>query len=335
MADRLDKLVLITDYTWSSIDIETRVLAEVGARVVVAPSAEEEELRRQAAGADAILTCFAPLPGSVIRAARKLQVIGRFGIGVDNVDLAEATRLGVPVTNVPAYCLDEVAEHVLSLILCWARNVCRYDAAVRRGDWSLTAPAPLHRVRGQTLGVVGFGKIGSTLAAKAAGLGLRVLAYDPVLDDAAIRARSAEPVSLERLLAEADFVSLHTPLTDETRRLIDERRLRQMKPTAFLVNTSRGGVIDQEALVTALREGWIAGAGLDVFEPERIPPDHPLLARSNVLVTPHAAFYSEESVQELRRLAAENVAAVLAGRRPPSLVNPEVLELPRWAHLVS
>lgn len=322
-------VVLVTDYTWASTDPEAEVLARVGARLVVAETGAEEELLRLVPEADAILTCFEHVTPAVVAAGKRLQVIGRYGIGLDNIAVEEATRRGILVTNVPAYCLDEVAEHALALMLSLARGVVAYDRAVRDGDWRLAVAAPLHRIAGRTLGIVGYGKIGRTLARKARGLGLRVLAYDrgPV-EDAGV-----EQAGLERLAAEADFVSIHLPSTDETRGLVGEDLLRRMKPTAFLVNTARAAVVDQHALARALREGWIAGAGVDVFSPERLPPDHPLLACTTLVATPHVAFYSEESVLELEVKAAGNVAAVLSGRRPDWVVNPEVLALPRWAHL--
>lgn len=328
-----EKTVLVTDYTWPSTEPEANVLAEVGARLLVAQTGSEEELVDIVPHADAILTCFAHVTANVIRAGKKLQVVGRYGIGVDNIAVDEATRLGIPVTNVPAYCLDEVAEHVMALLLAGARKICRYDSAVRAGDWALQTGMPMFRVRGRTLGVLGFGKIGQTLGARARGFGLRVIAHDTYVSDDLIRQHQAEPVSLDELFEQADFVSVHTPLTPETRGLINEVRLRQMKPTAFLINAARGAIVDQEALLQALQEGWIAGAALDVFEPERLPADHPLLVLPNLIATPHVAFYSEESVLELEVKAARNVATILSGRRPESVVNREVLDLPRWAHL--
>ena len=259
------------------------------------------------------------------------QVLGR--IGVDNIAVEEATRLGIPVTNVPAYCLDEVAEHALALLLAGARKLLRYDRALRADDWSLGTGMPVYRVAGRTLAIIGFGKIGRALARKAAALGLQLLAHDPGVADGEIRAAGVEPVSLDEALARADFVSLHTPLTEGTRHLLNAERLGRMKATAFVINTARGALIDQEALLQALREGRLAGAGLDVFVPEQLPAGHPLLSMPNVIATPHTAFYSEESVLELERLAAQNVADILSGRRPRDVVNPEVLALERWAHL--
>ncbi len=224
-----------------------------------------------------------------------------------------------PVTNVPVYCTDEVAEHVLALALALARGIARYDRAVRAGRWSLATGFPLHRISGSTLGVVGFGAIGQALATKARGLGLEVIAHDP--HSARVRAAGAEPVELLDLARRSDFVSLHVPLRESTRGLVGKDFLRAMKSTAYLLNASRGAVVDHAALAEALERGAIAGAGLDVFEPERLPPEHPLLAQERLLATPHVAFYSEESIRDLARLAAENVAAVLAGRRPTALVN--------------
>jgi D-3-phosphoglycerate dehydrogenase / 2-oxoglutarate reductase len=328
-----EPIVLITDYTWPSTDPEAGVLAEVGARLVLAETGEEPELVELVRDADAILTCFAKVTPAVIAAGERLQVIGRYGIGVDNIAVGEATRRLIPVTNVPAYCQDEVAEHALALLLSHARSLRSYERAVRSGDWALSRGAPIHRVAGSVLGIVGFGKIGRTLCEKARGLGLQVLAHDPVVPGEQIRAAGAEPASLGELAARADFVSLHVPLTDATRGLVGGEFLQAMKPSAFLVNTARAGLIDQEALCQALAEGWIAGAGIDVFDPERLPPEHPLLAEESLAPTPHVAFYSEESVLELELRAARNVADVLAGRRPDAVVNPEVLDDPRWAHL--
>ena len=330
-----EKIVLVTDYTWPSTAPEAEVLARVGARLLLAESGSEEELLRLVPGADAILTCFKQVPASVVRAGEKLQVIGRYGIGIDNIAVEEATRLGIPVTNVPAYCLDEVAEHALALLLAGARSIVCYDRAVQAGDWSLGTGMPVYRVAGRTLAIIGFGKIGRTLARKAAALDLQLLACDPWVSEADARAAGAELVDLDEALARADFLSLHTPLTEGTQHLLNAERLRRMKPTAFVINTARGALIDQEALLQALQEGWIAGAALDVFVPEHLPAGHPLLAQPNLIATPHTAFYSEESVQTLEVLAAQNVADILSGKRPVDVVNPEVLALERWAHLVA
>jgi D-3-phosphoglycerate dehydrogenase len=328
-----EKIVLVTDYTWSSTAPEAEVLAQVNARLLTANTGSEEELLKLVPAADAILTCFAQVTPKVVRAGERLQVIGRYGIGVDNIAVDEATKLGIPVTNVPAYCLDEVSEHALAFIFALARHVCAYDTAVRAGNWELKTGMPIFRMNGRTLGILGFGKIGQTLAAKARGLGLKLIAHDPYLPQAVFEQNRTEAVSIEELFARADFISVHMPLTPETRHMVNQDLLRRMQPTAFIVNTSRGGVIDQAALLLALQEKWIAGAALDVFEPERLPPDHPLLHAPNLLTTPHTAFYSEESVVELEIKAAQNVADILSGKRPAAVVNPQVLALERWGHL--
>jgi D-3-phosphoglycerate dehydrogenase / 2-oxoglutarate reductase len=328
-----EKVVLVTDYTWPNTAVEEAILKTANARLLIAQVGDENELLSLVPQADAILTCFKKVSAAVVQAGEKLQVIGRYGIGVDNIAVDEATRLGIPVTNVPAYCLDEVAEHALALMLACARNIPHYNNAIRSNDWALNTHQPLFRVRGKVLGIIGFGKIGQKLASKAASLGLKIIAHSPNPDLSITHALNVELVSLDDLLAQSDFVSLHVPMKAATRHLMNAERLRQMKPTAFLINTARGGLIDHEALLQALQTGRIAGAGLDVFEPEHLEAQHPLFAQSNVIATPHVAFYSEESLIELETKAAENVAAILNGYRPAALVNPQVLALPRWSHL--
>jgi D-3-phosphoglycerate dehydrogenase / 2-oxoglutarate reductase len=292
---------------------------------VLAERGDEEELLRLVPEADAILTCFEHVTPAVVRAGGRLRAIGRYGIGVDNIAVAAATERGIPVTNVPDYCADEVAEHALALILAHARGVLRFADGVRSGDWSIGRGLPLRRVAGRTLGIVGFGRIGSALAAKAGGLGLELLVHDRSADAQTLAAAGAASVGLDELARRSDYVSIHLPLTDRTRGLVSRRLLAAMKPDAFVVNCARGAIVDQDALLEALRAGRLGGAGLDVFEPERLPDGHPLLTDPRVVATPHVAFYSEESILELQTRAAENVAAVLDGRRPASIVNPETL----------
>jgi D-3-phosphoglycerate dehydrogenase len=306
--------VLVTDYTWANTDIEAAVLADVGAELVLAETGEEAELVELVAGCEGILTCFKHVTPAVVRAGEQLKVIGRYGIGTDNIAVDVATELGIPVTNVPEYCSDEVAEHVLALLFALIRGVPRYDAAVRGGDWSLATGLPTRRIAGMTLGIVGHGPIGRAVEQRARALGMDVL----------IHTRSGG-VPLPDLASGSDVVTLHVPATPETERLVDAAFLAAMKPTAYLINCARGAIVDQDALVAALREGRIAGAGLDVFVPEHLPAGHPLLALDNVVATPHTAFYSEESIADLARLAAQNVADVLAGRRPANIVNAEGL----------
>jgi D-3-phosphoglycerate dehydrogenase / 2-oxoglutarate reductase len=324
--------VVVTDHPWASIEAERAILAAVGAEMRFADEPGGADLDELARDADAILTCFGEVGPAVVRAARRLKVIGRYGIGVDNIAVEVATENGILVTNVPSYCQDEVTDHALAMILAFARQLVTFDRGVHAGDWSLKQlRAPVRRIRGQTLGIVGLGRIGHLLATKARALGFEVVAHDT---EVAVHDRGAiEFLSLQDLARRADYVSLHVPLTESTRNLVDEAFLRQMKSSAILINTARGGIVDQDALVTALRKGWIAGAALDVFTPERIPKEHPLLALPNVITTPHVAYYSEESLIDLGRLAAESVASVLAGMKPAAIVNPEVLDLERWGYL--
>jgi D-3-phosphoglycerate dehydrogenase / 2-oxoglutarate reductase len=317
--------VLVTDSGWPSHDVESEVLAPLGAQVVRSPGRDEETLLRHVAGADALLVGTAKIGPALLDAAPQLRIVARYGIGLDNVEVEEATRRGVVVTNAPGFCAEEVAEHVLALVLCLARGVHLYDRAVRAGDWTRAGARSVRRVAGQTLGVVGFGAIGRTVAERAAAIGMHVIAHDPVVDV------SVEPVTLDELARRADVVTLHTPLTEETRCLVNERFLAAMKPTALIINTARGGLVDQDALETALAEGRIAGAGLDTFVPEPLPAGHPLLESERVLLTPHVAFYSEESVHDVRVRAAQAVAEALAGERPAETVNPAVFEHARWS----
>lgn len=320
--------VLVTDHPAPTTDIESRLLAPLGGRLVIAVTGTEEELLRLAPEADAILTCFKHVTPAVIRAAPRLRVIGRYGVGVDNIAVDVATELNIPVTNVPVYCVDEVAEHALAMFLTLARRTAVYDASVRAGEWNLEIGVPMHRVSGSVFGVVGFGHIGRAVAQRARALGMRVVVTDQYASEEAVRSSGAELLELADLLAVSDAVSLHVPLTADTRHLIDADRLALMKPTAFLINCARGAIVDLDALAVALRDGQIAGAGIDVFEPERLPIGHPLMALRNTVLTPHVAFYSEESIAELQRQATENVIAVLQGRTPTNLVNPAVRQDP-------
>jgi D-3-phosphoglycerate dehydrogenase len=318
------KSVLVTDHPAPTAAIEEALLEAAGARLVIAETGDEAELVRLVQDADAILTCFRHVTPAVVRAGTRLKVIGRYGVGVDNIAVDTATELGIVVTNVPVYCVDEVAEHTIAMWLSLARQTATYDASVRGGAWDIKAGMPIHRVSGSTFGIVGFGNIGRAVADRARGFGVRILVFDPAYPGEAIRRAGSEPVELDELLAESDAVSLHVPLVPATHHLIDARRLGLMKPGAFLINCARGAIVDLDALADAIRNERIAGAGIDVFEPERLPVDHPLIGLRNAVLTPHVAFYSEESIAELQRLATENVIAVLTGRDPANVVNSSV-----------
>ena len=319
------KKALITDYVWPDIEIESAVLRAAGVEPFTAPDASEETLVRLAADADVILFCFAKVTGAVLRAAGRCVVACRYGIGVDNIDLPAATAAGIVVTNVPDYCMDEVGDHALGMILALNRRFVPHDRTVKAGGWSSVAlDQPMHRTRGATLGIVGFGRIGRSVAAKARAFGMELIACDPLLapgetvDGVAI-------ATFEEVLAGSDFITVHTPLTPETEGLIGAKELAAMKRGSIIVNCARGGIIDEEALAHVLATGHLAGAGFDVLGKAPPPADHPLLGLENVIVTPHTAFFSQASTHELERRTAEEAVRVLNGGRPKHLVNPEVL----------
>jgi D-3-phosphoglycerate dehydrogenase len=261
----------------------------------------------------------------VLRALPKCRIIARTGIGVDTVDLPVATELGILVTNVPDYCIDEVSDHALALILALTRKVMSATAAVKAGTWDVKVAVPIARHRGRTMGLVGFGRIPRALAPKAQALGFAVIAFDPYLPPEAGAPLGVRLVDFETLLRESDVVSIHAPLTEETRGLFGDREFGQMKPGAFLVNTSRGPLVQEAALIRALESGRLAGAGLDVLETEPPAPGNPLLRMPNVALTPHIGFYSEQSLVELQTKAAQEVRRALMGERPLNVVNREIL----------
>jgi D-3-phosphoglycerate dehydrogenase len=313
--------VLITDYAWPDLDIERAILAEAGAEVILPEGEDAASLARAAVEADAIMTNWANVPADVIAAAARCRIVARLGVGLDNIDVAFATERGIVVTNVPDYCRTEVAEHALALILALARKVAYYHAQTKGGEYDLTAGPGLRRIEGQTLGIVGLGSIGTALAEKAQGIGLCVVA----VSRSGRQAPGVRLVSLDELLTQSDYVSLHVPLGDQTRHLIGAEQLRRMKPSAYLINTARGDVVDHAALAEALHQNQLAGAALDVQSPE--PPDlsRPPYNDPRVIVTPHAAFVSVESLENLRSRAARQVATRLVGGVPESVVNPRVL----------
>ncbi|HEU4342671.1 MAG TPA: C-terminal binding protein [Candidatus Binatia bacterium] len=318
-------IVAITDYVFPSLEPERTVLAPLGVELRPQQCRSDEEIIALTQEAHAVLNCYAKMTAPVIERLKRCRIIARYGIGVDNVDLAAARKAKILVTNVPDYCIDEVSDHALALLLALARRITVADGAVKAGTWGVVAHAGIRRLRGQTLGLLGFGKIAKALALKVQPLGMKVLVCDPYLEPALIAQHGAAAVDLDRLLAEADAISIHVPLSSETRNLIGERELALMKSAAFLINTSRGGIVDEQALASALKEGQLGGAALDVLSVEPPPPDHPLRQAPNIILTPHLAFYSRESVIELQTKAAEEVARALKGEPPRSPVNPEVL----------
>ncbi len=314
--------VLLTDYAWPDLDIEDRVLAEADIELVVAPRQDEETLVELARDVDAIMTNWAKTTQRVIAAAPRCRIVSRLGIGLDNIAVDYCTSRGILVTNVPDYCIIEVTEHTLALLFSLARKTAFYHAQTKSGRYALQEGPALRRIEGQTLGIVGLGNIGAKVAQKATALGLNVVGFDVRERTAAEQVRR---MNLDELLAASDYVTVHVPLTDKTRHLIGAKELAAMKPTAYLINTARGGLVDHAALADALAAGKLAGAALDVQEPE--PPDlaQPPFNDPRVIVTPHAAFASQESLENLRSRTARQVVACLTGASPENVVNRSAL----------
>jgi len=312
--------VVLTDYVWDSLDVEKNTLEGV-AELVALKTKTPEEFLPHAADCDALLNTYAgPITAETMAQMPNCKIIARYGIGVDTIDLDAATAAGIIVTNNPTYCIDEVAEHTMALLLACARKVAFYDRLVRAGRWELPPGKPMFRLAGSTLGLVGFGNIARQVATRAAAFGMRILFFDPFVEEGkhGIAAKKSE---LEALLAEADFVSLHPPLVPETRKLIDDAALERMKPSAVLINCARGPIVDTEALVRALDNKAIAGCALDTTDPEPLPEVHPLRGRDNVILTPHAAWYSEQAMAGLQAGAPAEVRRVLTGQWPVNVVN--------------
>ncbi len=308
-----------------AIKEEREELAKVNAELVLAECQTEEETIEATRDADAVLTMFGQMTRRVIESSPKLKVIVRYGIGYDTVDVNAATDNGVLVVNLPGFCLEEVADHTFGLLLACVRRIVYYNNLTKSGYWAkYSEMSPMHSFAGQTLGIIGCGTIGRAVARRAAGFNLKVLGADPYVSASVAREHGITLVSMPELLKESDFVSVHSLLGKETRHLVGEEEFRQMKPTAYFINTSRGPVVDEAALIKALREKWIAGAGIDVFEQEPVDPDNPLLKMDNVVVTPHNAGWSDAAGRRARILVGQEAARVITGRWPTHWVNKEV-----------
>ncbi len=323
------RTVVITANIFPGMDTEREMLAPLNVELVKRPCRNGEEIAAAGREAVALLVGNVGIDAEVLSHLPRCLAIVKPAVGVDNIDLEAATAAGVCVANVPDYGTDEVATHAMALLLNAIRYVDAEAAAVRGGRWQPKPPYPIQRSAGRTLGIIGFGRIGQSVARKAAGFDWRLLAWDPYISDDEIRSKNAEPVGFETLLAQSDFVTLHLPLTEETQAMIDASALAKMKPTAFLVNTARGGIVDSAALLQAVESGQIAGAAVDVVEEEPPPPDHPLYRTDRILVTAHVAWYSEQAFRDVRVKAVQEVARVLQGQLPLNLVNPGVR--PRYA----
>ncbi|MCC7355279.1 MAG: C-terminal binding protein [Anaerolineae bacterium] len=318
------------DPPFAPLDPEERILGEAGIEFVFSPCESEEEVIQVAREADALMVVLHNyISRRILESLAQCKVVVRHGIGLDNIDVRAATDLGILVSNNPTYCVDEVSDLAMALLLACTRKIPLLNQAVHSGTWQTSMAKTGYRLRGRTLGLLGLGRVARRVAQKAGGFGLRLLAYDPYVSADVASGLGVTLVPLAELLKEADFMSIHTPLTPETRHLIGEIELRLMKPTAYLINTARGDVVEIRALVKALEEKWIAGVGLDVVEGiPPLPQDHPLLRFENAILTPHVAWYSEDATVELQETCARDVVRVLRGELPLSLVDPDVLKQP-------
>jgi D-3-phosphoglycerate dehydrogenase / 2-oxoglutarate reductase len=322
------KVVLVTDYAWPSLDREREIFARVDAQLLVAKSGSQEELVELAPEADAILCNWKAVRADVLRVAHRCLTVGRYGIGLDNIDVALATSLGIVVTNVPTYCVDDVADHTMALLLACNRKVCWFDRDIKSGRYDLKAQTPLHRLSGHTLGLVGFGRIGRAVARRAASFGLHVIALQSRNPSRSVTQDEVEFVSFSELLERSDYLSIHLPATAENINLFDASVFSRMKSGAVLINTARGSLIHSADLLQALKTGSVAAAGIDVWQNEPLPPGDPLASHPRIIATPHSAFYSDEALVELQDTAASQAVSILIGQQPQNIVNPTVLTHP-------
>jgi len=319
------KVIAVTDSPFPNLDSARATVAKIGGEIVQAKSGTPEAILAVARNADAILTTYAKITTEVVEALTQCKIIARFGIGVDNVDIDMATKKGIVVTKVPDYCIDEVSDHAMALLLSIVRKIPYSNKLVQGGRWEMPAVVPIARLRGRTLGLVGFGRIPQLVAPKAQAFGINVVTYDPFVPKDVLAKANVKHVELEELLKTSDYVSLHCPLMPETKHIMNAKTFAMMKPGSYIVNTGRGPLIDEAALAVALDKGQLAGAALDVVEKEP-PTDSPIMGRDNVIITPHTAFYSEEALLDLQTKAAEEVVRVLSGQAPKNPVNPDALK---------
>ena len=319
-------LIAVADSPFPNLNPAEAILSELDAELVMADEPTVEGILKVASEADGLMVTYGQITVDVIAGLEKCRVIGRFGLGVDNIDIEAATKAGIAVVYVPDYCIDEVSDHAMAMLLNLARKVSFSNSLVQAGRWEMPAVTPLSRLRGRTLGLAGFGQIPRVVAPKAQAFGLKVIAFDPYIDNDVAAALDVELVDFETLLQTSDYVSIHVPMMPETKNLFGADAFAQMKPDALLVNTARGPLVDTEALAKALDAGEIGGAALDVMPVEPPPADSPLLGRDNIILSPHTAFYSVEALDELQTKTARGVVDVLKGEKPVYPINPEVLE---------
>lgn len=317
--------VVITDYEYETLNWEEEALSKIGAEFVKCQCQTEQELIEATCDADAVLVQYAHITRNVMAQMKKCRTIVRYGVGLDCIDLNAATDHGIMVANVPDYGLEDIADHAIALMLTLARKITQLNQAVHKGLWDYKLAKPLFRLRGKTLGLIGFGRIARMTADKAKAFGMDVLAFDPYVDKTTAESYQVKLADFDTVLSSADILSLHVPVTDQTVHLMNEEALDRMKNNCILVNTARGALVDEAALINALENGKIAGAGLDVSEEEPINPENKLLTMTNVVITPHSAWYTEEAQQSLQQQAAQEIVRALTGERLLNLANPAVL----------
>jgi D-3-phosphoglycerate dehydrogenase len=308
-------LIAITDSPFPSLDPAKKALARLDPEYRMAKSPSADDILAVARDADAVLVTYAKLPRELLKELKRCKAIGRFGLGVDNIDLPAAKACGIAVNYVPDYCLREVSDHAMALLLALARKIPLSNKLVQSGRWEVLPITPLRRLEGQVLGLIGFGNIPRALAPKAKAFGLRVVTHDPYLSPEMLAAAAVEDASFDALLGMSDFVSVHAPLIPATRGLMNAAAFAKMKKDAYLINTARGPLVDEAALIAALDSGHLGGAALDVVTTEPLAKDSPLIGRDNVILTPHTAFYSVEALEELQTKCASDVARVLSGEK--------------------
>jgi len=315
--------VVLTDNIFPDLIMEREILAKVDAELVEVT--ESANVGPECEDADAVINTYEQVPAEMIEKMQKCQIIIRNGIGVNTIDVDACNKKGIMVANVPTYCLDEVATHAITLMLASARKVTLLNDSVKSGVWDVKKATPVYSLQNKTLGLVGFGKIPRLVKEKSVPFGMNVIIYDPYVTAEQAAEAGVRKVEIDELIKESDFISIHCPLTPETRGMFDKAAFKNMKKTAYIINTARGPVINEPDLIEALQNGEIAGAGLDVLMSDKVDKSNPLLAMENVIITPHAAWYSEESIVTRRRQTVESVVSVLEGGEPLSLLNRKAL----------
>ncbi len=321
-------VIAVSDSVFPNLNPAREVLSRIGAELLLAEAPTSEAIMQVARNADAVLVTYAKITAEMISQMTRCRIIARFGIGVDNVDIPAATKAGIVVTRVPDYCIDEVSDHTMALLLALARKIPFANSRAHAGHWEMPAVVPIYRLRGSVMGLVGFGRIPQLVAPKAKAFGLKVISCDPLVSQETMNRAGVEKVEFSELVSVSDHISIHAPLLPETDHLFNASIFCKMKPTAYLINTARGPIVDEQALAQALDQGHLAGAALDVLSREP-PSASPLFGRENVILTPHMSFYSAESLIDLQRKAAEEVVRVLSGDAPLNPLNPEALQSSR------